>query len=118
RFLLKEETRLFVQALPTLLQNFKTTTTLKSEINIGEVRGTINWPETLKTRLSQNYADRLTFSTTESIRSYNTPENSVLKELLTILYEIVYENDYIRGFEQAEWFKKWSQLKPILKQAL
>src|SRR5699024_1948232 len=31
---------------------------------------------------------------------------------------IVYENDYIRGFEQAEWFKKWSQLKPILKHAL
>lgn len=118
RFLLKEETRFFVQALPKLLQNFKTTTIFKDEINIGEIRGAINWQETLKIRLSQNYADPLTFSTTESIRSYNTPENIVLKELLTILYKIVYENDYIRGFERADWFKEWSQLKRILKQAL
>src|SRR5690606_6421366 len=96
RFLLKSETKDFVRDLPYLLKRFKTTTILKTEINIGEVRGQINWEQTSKERLSRNQRDKTIFSTSESIRSYNIPENLILKELLGLLYKFLYKDSYIK----------------------
>lgn len=114
RYLLQTETKAFVAQLPTLIRNFKTTTTAKSQTNIAEIRGTIDWEETLRTRMNQNYADPLTFVTNENIRSYETAENLVLKNLLTILYTELYENDYVQSFYNTNWFKEWNTLKENL----
>lgn len=111
RFLLKKETTDFVRSLPILLEQFKTTTTLKNEVNRGEIRGEIDWSETIKERLSKNYRDKTLYSTRESVRSYNIPENLVLKELLSLLNFLLYENNYIEGFEDADWFKEWQGIK-------
>lgn len=111
RFLLKEDTVEFAKALPVLLKRFKTTTVLQSETNLGEVKGQIDWIETTKERLAQNYKDKTIFSTNESIRSYNIPENLVLKELLGLLYAVLYKDTYIKGFENKEWFSEWQELK-------
>lgn len=118
RFLLQGQTMTFVNDLPALLTRFKTTTTMQNETYVGEVRGQINWPETIKERLAQNYKDNTIFSTNENVRSYNTPENLVLKELLHLLYTILYKDRYIKGFENAEWFLDWQQLKVNVKHAI
>lgn len=117
RFLLKKETKDFVEKLPMMLKRFKTTTMLRTETNIGIVKGQINWEETTKERLARNYRDRTIFSTSESIRSYNTPENIVLKEILGLLYKILYEDNYIQEFEKATWFSEWSKIKENVAKA-
>lgn len=111
RFLLQEETKQFVSDLPMLIRNFKTTTATKQLTNIAEVRGAIDWQETIRTRTNQNYADKLTFVTNENIRSYDTPENLVLKNLLTTLYDELYENDYVQKFYETDWFGTWKTLR-------
>jgi hypothetical protein len=117
RFLLKEDTVEFVKELPFLLKRFKTTTVMQNETSVGEVRGQIDWDQTTKERFSLNYKDRTIFSTTESIRSYNTPENLVLKELLGLIYSVLYKDSYIKGFEKMEWFSRWQSLKGNVAQA-
>ncbi|MGD6961521.1 hypothetical protein ACQCVB_04885 [Fictibacillus phosphorivorans] len=111
RFLLKADTIEFVKELPQLLKQFKTTTAIKNDTNIGEVRGQIDWSQTTKERLAINYKDKTIFSTNESSRSYNIPENLVLKELLGLLYNVLYKDAYIKGFEKKEWFSIWQDLK-------
>ncbi|CQR46580.1 hypothetical protein BN1058_00849 [Paraliobacillus sp. PM-2] len=111
RFLLKEETMEFARILPKLLKRIKTTTIAKNEMHIGEVRGQIDWGKTTKERLARNHKDNTIFSINESVRSYNITENQVLKELLGVLYSILYEDPYTKGFEKAAWFAEWQQLK-------
>lgn len=111
RFLLKKETKQFVQALSGLLKRFKTTTWMKNEVSNGEIRGEIAWDETIKERLAGNYGDPTIYATNESIRTYETPENLVLKELLRVLYDALFTDEFIKGFEEATWFKEWQQLK-------
>ncbi len=111
RFLLKDETKEFVKALPVLLKRFKTTTVIHNETYIGEVRGQIDWEQTTKKRLVRNHKDKTIFSTNESVRSYNIPENLVLKELLGLLYAVLYKDAYIKGFKNREWFLEWQHLK-------
>jgi len=111
RFLLKEETVKFVKDLPFLLHHFKTTTSIQNETHFGEVRGQIDWGQTIKERLARNYKDPTIFSANESVRSYHTPENVVLKQLLLTLYSILYKDNYIKGFEKAKWFVDWNDLK-------
>lgn len=117
RFLLKEETKDFIRKLPHLLQRFKTTTVLKNEVIRGEIRGEIDWHETIKERLAGNYGDTTMFSTNESIRTYETPENLVLKELLKLLYQVLYKDDLIKGLEDLDWFQEWKKLKTNVAQA-
>ncbi len=111
RFILKENTIAFAKELPILLKRFKTTTVMQSETHFNEVKGQIDWSQTTKERLARNYKDKTILTTNESIRSYNIPENLVLKELLGILYNILYKDNYIKGFESREWFSEWQELK-------
>src|SRR5690625_2668042 len=118
RFLLHKSTKQFVKQLPFLLRNFKTITFPKKQSNIGEVRGAIDWPETIRKRMNENYQDSLTFVTNENMRSYNTQENIVLKRLLKILYDNLYESDYIKTFYQMDWFTEWKQLRENVRRAI
>ncbi|MDF2788617.1 MAG: hypothetical protein K0S80_1715 [Neobacillus sp.] len=100
--------------LPDLLKRFKITTIIQNEIHFGEVKGKIDWAQTTKERLARNHKDKTIFSMNESIRSYNTQENLVLKELLGILYAILFNESFIKGFENREWFSEWQELKKKL----
>ncbi|WP_164214786.1 hypothetical protein [Virgibacillus sp. YIM 98842] len=111
RFLLRTETKDFVRNLPVLLKRFKTTTNMKTETYMGEVRGQIDWDHTIKERLVRNYKDKTIFSTNEHVRSYNIPENQILKELLGVFYSCLFKNDYIAGFGKTSWFSEWQKLK-------
>lgn len=118
RFLLHDETKEFAKQLPALIRHFKTVTTMQQQTNIAEIRGAIDWPETMRTRLHTNYKDTLTYVTQENIRSYDTQENIVLKTLLTILHRKLYENHYIKKFHQATWFTTWQLLRKNIDDVL
>ena len=111
RFLLKEETLHFAEWLPELLRTIKTTTVRYGEVSFGEVRGGIDWSQTTKERLARNYKDRTILYTNESVRSYDTAGNLILKELLGILYTSLFEKNYIQGFEKSKWFSQWTKLR-------
>ncbi|MEK4566922.1 hypothetical protein MKX54_19770 [Alkalihalobacillus sp. FSL R5-0424] len=118
RFLLRNETKDYVRNLPHLLNRFKTTTVVQTEITEAEIRGQINWPETSKFRMSRNPRDRMHYVTEENQRSYDVIENLVLKELLQTLHDILFEKEYMKGLEEAEWFQDWQDLKGHLHHAL
>jgi len=118
RFLAKEETKAFVARLPILLRNFKTTTSVQKEVNIAEVRGAIDWEETIRLRSQQNYRDKLTFVTSENRRSYDTQENLVLKESLMVLYHYLFKEPYVARFFEQAYFKEWKELRKHLSDAL
>src|SRR5690625_3007434 len=118
RFLLHERTKQFVRNLPFLIRNVKTITTTERQTTVAEVRGAVDWMETIRTRVNQNYADKLTFVTNEHIRSYDTQENLVLKRLLTILYETLYNNEYVKKFYREQWFSEWNELKRNVRHTL
>src|SRR5699024_4626362 len=85
--------------------------TMQKELNLGEVRGQVDWQETISMRMTTNPSDNFSFVTNEVVRSYNTVENLVLKSLLEVLYNILFSNDYVKEFEYTNWFKEWDKLK-------
>ena len=117
-FLLQDEVKQFVRDLPVRIRRFKTSTRLETETYVGEVRGQINWPNTLKERLKINYKDRTIFSCNESIRNYDIPENLVLKELLQLLYRMLYLKIDFSHIEKYEYFREWKDLKVIVDEML
>lgn len=54
RFLLKKETKDFVRSLPVLMKNLKTATVAKSHLRINEIRGSIDWSQTIVERINTN----------------------------------------------------------------
>ncbi|MEZ7171777.1 hypothetical protein [Sporosarcina sp. OR05] len=111
RFLLLPETIEFVRNLGDNIQTIKTTTMVQSSTHHGEVRGQIDWTETTKERLRRNYKDKTIFAVSESLRSYNNPENLVLKELLQVFYDLLFQEQVVKSIEQRKWYKEWQQLK-------
>ena len=117
-FLLKEEVQAYIQDLPKMIKRFNTTTIIHNEISKGEVRGQIDWQLTITERLNSNPEDLTIYSTNENIRSYDTQENIVLKEFISILYKGLYENDYIQNFKQTNWFVDLNNIRKNTKDAL
>lgn len=117
-FLLKEEVKTFVKELPILIRRFKTSTTVHNETQHGEVRGQINWSNTIKERLKINARDKTIFSVNERNRNYDIKENIVLKEFLHILHKILFQTIDVDHFEKFHWFEEWGDLKSIIDQVL
>ncbi|MFS0823190.1 hypothetical protein [Bacillus sp. 1P02SD] len=117
-FLLKEEVKQFVRGLPLLIRRLKTSTKVQQETNHGQVRGQINWPNTIKERLRINVTDKTIYSVVERSREYAIKENLVLLEVLKVLYEILFvkmDTDY---YKKYTWFEDWASLKDIISHML
>ena len=117
-FLLKEEVKVFVRELPFLIRRFKTSTTVNIETYHGEIRGQINWNQTIKDRLRMNASNKTIFSVNERNRNYDIPENLVLKEFLHVLYNILYQSIDVDHFKKYDWFSEWGSLKKIVSHTL
>lgn len=116
-FLLTEMTQTFVEKLPLRLKRFKTTTVSIKEKTHNSIRGRILWQNTLQERYKSGN-DKTIYVTSEQNRSYDTDENLVLKELLTILYQIN-EGTFIQGIlQKMKWADRWNRLSPIVWSAL
>ena len=85
-FCLTEGIRDFITALPDRVRRIKTEHQREHIDTQGEVRGSINWSATLRTRSETGYADRSRFVCNTPYTEYDIPENRVLKRVLWEVY--------------------------------
>ena len=81
-FCLAKAVHEFITILPDRVRRIKTEHQREHIHSNGEVRGSINWSATLRTRSETGYADRSRFVCNTPYTEYNIPENRVLKRLL------------------------------------
>ncbi|MCC5895574.1 MAG: hypothetical protein JJU16_08960 [Alkalibacterium sp.] len=117
RFLIHPETISFVSLLPNRLKRFKTTTIAHKEITHSDIRGRILWQETVLERFKMGN-DSSVYVTAEQNRSYDTDENLVLKEALTILHRLIYVDKLLEPFRKTTWAFEWTSLSGNLERAL
>ena len=108
----------FIAALPERLRRFKTTVKLDTTLLDGEVKGNIEWYQTFQRRYQRDPNNKTLFVCNQTERDYDIPENLVLKELLRIIYTIIYEDLQTAIKNEYNWIHDWTdetQLKEILK---
>ncbi len=105
-FLLKEQVKDFIEELPWRIRNIKTSTEKIHRQHRNEVRGRINWQETLKSRHNQNYRDSTLFVCEQTDKNFNIRENIVLKKMLSIIYDIIV-TDLEGRPENYAWLSDW-----------
>ncbi|WP_077618328.1 hypothetical protein [Bacillus sinesaloumensis] len=113
-FLLKEEVKQFVRELPMLIRRLKTSTKVQQDTAYGNVRGQINWHNTMKERLRINATDRTIYSVGERSREYAIKENLVLLEVLNVLHAILFVKIDTEHYKKYAWFDEWMTLKDII----
>jgi DNA-binding transcriptional regulator YdaS (Cro superfamily) len=74
----------FLRKVPALLRSGSITTVTEAEMCYNEVRGPIQWSETLSARAASG-SGALVFICTSIRRGYDTPSNRALKEALAML---------------------------------
>lgn len=99
----------FMRRLEDRIRRMKTTTSPRSIEYRGEIRGQIDWQETVKTRSRAGRLDEPVFVCTQSEEHYNIDENIVLKRLLTVIHDIVTEDlGYaLENPDGYEWLGPW-----------
>ena len=105
-FLLKDEVKDFIEELPWRIRNIKTSTEKLNRQRRNEVKGRINWQETIKSRCNQNYQDETLFVCEQTNKNFNIRENIVLKKLLSIIYDIII-TDLEGRPESYSWLADW-----------
>ncbi len=76
----------YLRKVPSLLRSGSITTVTEAETCYNEVRGPIQWSETLSARAASG-SGALVFVCSSTRRGYDTPSNRALKEALAILRE-------------------------------
>lgn len=110
----------FVEQLQDRLRRIKTTVTKETNIHRGEIRGRIDWQQTIKERCRGNYADSTRFACQQSRENYNIEENIILKQLLATIHEIVFDDlAYALDREDeyrwlGDWIDSQSELHTVL----
>jgi len=115
-FLLKPEVKDYILKLPTMIRDLKVSTNLTQEINHNQIRGGIDWKETIRQRLNTNYKDKTLFSCNEKDKLYNTKENIVLKKFIEILYSIIFIDVNIKRFVSYDWYVEGEEINRIVKE--
>lgn len=100
----------FVRKLEDRIRQMKTTTTPELVQRQGEVRGHIDWQQTVKDRSRTGRLDEPIFVSRQPEEHYNIEENLVLKRLLSIIREIVFD-DLSHALENPGaygWLNVWT----------
>ncbi len=101
-FVLTDEVVDYIKALPERVRRIKTESKKQMVESKGEIRGSIDWSRTLPRR----QIDGSVFICHNPTRNYDVPENIVLKELLSVIYEVL-EYDLKKPIqEDYNWLKK------------
>ena len=100
----------FMRRLESRIRRMKTATTPRSFEHRGEVRGQIDWQETVKRRARAGQPEEPVFVCNQPEEHYDIDENLVLKRLLTVIHEIVTEDltDAREHPESYEWLSAWT----------
>ena len=85
RFALSEQVQNYIEHLHERLRRIRTETSTQREQTRGEVRGSVDWGQTIRQRYAQNPDDRSRFITRTPQTEYQLPENVLVKKLLAII---------------------------------
>jgi hypothetical protein len=98
----------FVRDLQDEVRQVKTTVKRNNVFLENEVRGKIDWQQTIKERY-RSASPGMGYSCTQTQENYNIDENLVLKQLLSVIHETVFETlePAIEDPEDYEWFEPW-----------
>lgn len=113
-FLLKEEVKEFIEDLPHLIRNIKTSTQKTNREVNGEIRGRIDWQATISNRSKNAYTNKNTFVCQQVDKDYNIKENLVLKKFLNIINKILY-NDLNSSWNDYTWLSDWFNKDGLFK---
>ena len=106
-FLLRDDVVAFVEQVPERIRSIKTTTRKENEEQEERIRGRIDWQRTLKARYAQ--CDRQAYYVERTERTYATPANLVLYELIGTICAII-DDDVAPALENRyPWFGSWTQ---------
>lgn len=110
----------FIQELPQKIRKIKTTITHENRLLEGEVKGRIDWQRTIKTRNSTGCSNETLFVCKQTKKNYEIKENLVLKKLLMVIHEIVFNKLKEPEFtgKESEWLDDWFKDKNDLKNTL
>ncbi|MFD1588144.1 hypothetical protein ACFR9U_14260 [Halorientalis brevis] len=97
----------FISLLRRRLRRLYTTTKRETQQFEGQLRGRINWQETIKARYREGNPDSLTFACELTEETVTTPENLVLWELLTTIHDAHSRASDIVDQDEATWFDLW-----------
>ena len=103
-FVLYSDVVEYIERLPERLRRIKTEQQRMTTQSRGEVRGQINWKETIQQRSQSGYVDRTVFMTDNPRIEVDIPENRVVKKLLAVISEPLRQE--IQGLEQ-DWRAMW-----------
>ena len=98
-FLLSEEVRLFVDAVPEILRRFSHSTQKELITHKGFVKGRIDWNMTIKERYANGY-DQTIFICKPTSRIYNLPENQLLRFVLVQIKRLIDETSVLPRVEE------------------
>lgn len=84
-FILYSDVVEFLDRLPDRLRRLKTVTETATNVTEGEVRGAINWSETLRERARRGFDDPTVFVTEAPDPVADIPENRVLRGFLEVV---------------------------------
>jgi hypothetical protein len=98
----------FVDGLREEVRRIKTTVTKDTVFLENEVRGRIDWQETIKERYRSASPD-IGYACTQTRENYNIEENLVLKRLLSVIHEIVHDDlkPALDNPDEYEWLGRW-----------
>ncbi len=105
-FVLSQPVIDFVRKLPERVRRIKTESDRENVSTRGEIKGRIDWNQTLKTRYSQNFQDSSLFVTQNPYVEYNIPENLVLKKVLSLIFQTLTED--LKEVDYSWRTSKWS----------
>jgi hypothetical protein len=104
-FCLSDAVHKFVTNLPDRIRRIKTEHQREHIDTQGEVRGSINWSATLRTRSESGYADRSRFVCNTPYTEYDIAENRVLKRLLWHIHRTI--TDELQNVEYDWRYEFW-----------
>ena len=124
--LLAREVAEMLSALPRELRHLSHTIQTERVVDIGHPRSAVNWPATLHLRLTKGN-DPTLYETRSSNRSFDTPENQLLRYCLEALLEGLSEVDMMEELDEntsiePEWdleaIREWRSRLETLQHSL
>lgn len=113
-FMLSSKVREYILTLEKNIRNIKNSTKVSKRTFRGEVRGNIDWDQTIRNRTNMSYGDKTIFVCDNIDKLYDIKENLILKRAIEIIYNIIYVDVGMDRFIKKDWYLKGGEISKII----